>query len=226
VRIVAADTTREGEVFLVTELLNGETLEAAWKGHELHRLSAGAHSRTPSQPTMHVDRALPIFARILDCLAACHDHGVLHRGLKPSNVFLTEGDAIKILDFGVAQIHDALPARTVTGTALGAPAFMSPEQAMGLVTQLDGRADLFSVGAMMHALVTGHPINDERTEEESLVMAATRPVPPVSRIAPRLPDAVAGIIDQSLRWDRRLRYPNAREMRDAIAGAVRACCLN
>ena len=225
-RILAADTTRDGEVFLVTELLNGETLEAAWRGHELQRRSAGAQSRAPIQPTMHIDRALPIFARVLDCLVACHDQGVLHRGLKPSNVFLTEGHTIKILDFRVAEIRDALPARTATGTALGTPAFMSPEQAMGLVDQLDARADLFSVGAIMHALITGHPINDGRTEAESLVMAATKSVPAVSSIAPRVPAAVAEIIDKSLRWDRRLRYANAREMRDAITAAVRMCCAN
>ena len=226
VRIIAADTTRDGDVFLMMEFLNGETLDAAWRGHERHRLSGGARSLAPTQPTMHIERALPIFACVLDGLVAAHDRAVLHRGLKPSNVFLTNGDAIKLLDVRVAEISDAIPATTATGVHLGTPAYMAPEQAMGLVDQLDGRADLFSVGAMMHALITGHEINDAGTEMESLVMAATRPVPSVSHNAPRVPGAVADIIDKALRWDRRLRYSNAREMHEAIVAAIRATCLN
>ena len=182
-RILAANTTSDGDVFLMMESLSGETLDAAWRGHERQRLSGGARSLAPTQPTMHIERALPVFARVLDCLAAAHDGAVLHRGLKPSNVFLTEGDAIKLLDFGVAEVRDAIPARTPTSACLGTPAYMAPEQAMSLVDQLDGRADLFAVGAMMHALITGHEINDAGTETESLVMAATRPVPSVSLIA-------------------------------------------
>ena len=220
-RIVAADTTRDGEVFLQREWLEGETLDAAWRGHELHRVSVGAASPAPTQPTMNIDRALPIFVRVLDCLSACHEHGVLHRGLKPSNVFLTEGDTIKLLDFRAAEIIDALPDDAATGTDLGTPTYMAPEQAMGLVDQLDGRADTFSIGAMMHALITGHPINDGMTAEESLVIAATTPVPTVSILAPRLPGVVVAIIDKALRWDRRERYASAREMHDAIVAAIR-----
>jgi serine/threonine-protein kinase len=170
---------------------------------------------------MTVDRALPIFGRVLDCLAACHAQTVLHRDLKPTNVFLTKGDEIKVLDLCVAEIRDAAPSRTPTGTALGTPAYMAPERAMGLVNQLDARADLFSVGAMMHALLTGRPINDGGTEVESLVMAATKHVPSVSILAPSLPSRVAEIIDKSLQWDRRLRYANAHEMRDAITAVIR-----
>src|SRR6185503_659765 len=114
------------------------------------------------------------------------------------------------------QMRDATSERTATGTALGTPAYMSPEQAMGLVDQLDGRADLFSVGAMMHALVTGHRINNGRTEQEALVMAATKPVPSVARIAPNLRVDIIKVIDKSLAWDRRNRFQDAREMQKAL----------
>jgi len=93
---------------------------------------------------------------------------------------------------------------------------MSPEQAMGLVDQLDGRADLFSVGAMMHALITGHRINNGRTEQEALVMAATKPVPSVARLAAHLPIELIKSIDKSLAWDRRNRFQDAREMQQAL----------
>ena len=127
-----------------------------------------------------------------------------------------------MLDFGVAQMRDATSERTATGTALGTPAYMSPEQAMGLVDQLDGRADLFSVGAMMHALITGHRINNGRTEQEALVMAATKPVPSVARLAPHLPIELIKVIDKALAWDRRNRFQDSREMQ---RGAHRADAL-
>jgi len=91
---------------------------------------------------------------------------------------------------------------------------------MGLVDQLDGRADVFSVGAIIHALVTGHRINKGRTENEALVMAATTPVPSVARIAPDLPVEVIALIDKALAWDRRNRFENAALMQAAIRAAL------
>src|SRR6185436_18313226 len=159
---------------------------------------------------------LQICERVVDCLASCHAINVIHRDLKPANIFVTTEGEIKVLDFGVAQMRSATSERTAAGTALGTPAYMSPEQAMGLVDQLDGRADLFSVGAMMHALITGHRINNGRTEQEALVMAATKPVPSVARLAPQLPIELIKVIDKALAWDRRNRYQDAREMQRAL----------
>lgn len=200
VQVLDDDMTEAGEPFLVMELLEGETVRDAWK---------------KSGRTMPVPRVMQISERVLDCLSSCHAIGVIHRDLKPANIFITDKGVIKVLDFGVAQMRDATAERTATGTALGTPAYMSPEQAMGLVDQLDGRADLFSVGAMMHALITGHRINNGRTEQEALVMAATKPVPSVARIAPNLPIDVIQVVDKSLAWDRRNRYADAREMQAA-----------
>jgi len=202
VQVLDDDMTEQGEPFLIMELLEGETVRDAWK-------KCGR--------TMPVGRVLQICERVLDCLASCHAINVIHRDLKPANIFIvTKEDEIKVLDFGVAQMRDATSERTATGTALGTPAYMSPEQAMGLVDQLDGRADLFSVGAMLHALITGHRINNGRTEQEALVMAATKPVPSVARIAPHLPIELIKSIDKALAWDRRNRYQDAREMQRAL----------
>jgi hypothetical protein len=205
VAVLDDDQTEEGEPFLVMELLEGETVRDAWK-------KAGR--------TMPAIQVLQIADRVLDCLGNCHAIGVIHRDLKPANIFITNKGQIKVLDFGVAQMRSATAERTATGTALGTPAYMSPEQAMGLVDQLDGRADLFSVGAMMHALITGHRINNGRTEQEALVMAATKPVPSVARIAPDLPIEVIKIIDKSLAWDRRNRFADAKEMQAAVVQAL------
>jgi hypothetical protein len=201
VQVLDDDMTEQGEPFLIMELLLGETVRDAWK-------KCGR--------TMPIGRVLQICERVADCLASCHAINVIHRDLKPANVFITDQGEIKVLDFGVAQMRDATSERTATGTALGTPAYMSPEQAMGLVDQLDGRADLFSVGAMMHALITGHRINNGRTEQEALVMAATKPVPSVARLAPHLPIELIKIIDKALAWDRRNRFQDAREMQRGL----------
>jgi serine/threonine protein kinase len=206
VQVLDDDMTEQGEPFLIMELLLGETVRDAWK-------KCGR--------TMPVGRVLQISERVVDCLASCHAINVIHRDLKPANIFITEENEIKVLDFGVAQMRDATSERTATGTALGTPAYMSPEQAMGLVDQLDGRADLFSVGAMMHALITGHRINNGRTEQEALVMAATKPVPSVARIAPQLPIELIKAVDKSLAWDRRNRYQDSREMQKALLELMR-----
>lgn len=205
VAVLDDDTTEEGEPFLVMELLEGQTLRELW-------MNTGR--RVP------VSQVLKVADPILDCLDACHRIGVIHRDLKPANIFITKSGEVKVLDFGVAQFRSATAERTATGTALGTPSYMSPEQAMGLVDQLDGRADIFSVGAIIHALATGHRINKGRTENEALVMAATTPVPSVARTAPDLPVEVIALVDKALAWDRRNRFENAKQMQAAVRAAL------
>ncbi len=201
VAVLDDDRTDDDAPFLVMELLEGGTVRDLWK---------------KSGRRLGIPQSLQISDDVLDCLVACHAIGVIHRDLKPANIFVTNAGVTKVLDFGVAQMRSATSERTATGTALGTPAYMSPEQAMGLVDQLDGRADLFSVGAMIHALTTGHRINNGRTENEALVMAATTPVPSVARIAPDLPVELISLIDKSLAWDRRNRFADARQMQEAV----------
>ncbi|MBI5534730.1 MAG: serine/threonine protein kinase [Deltaproteobacteria bacterium] len=197
VAVLDDDLTEDGAPFLVMELLEGETLRDLWK---------------KSGRKLPVVRSLQIVDPVIDCLAACHAAGVIHRDLKPPNIFLTHKGVVKVLDFGVAQLRSATAERTRAGTALGTPHYMSPEQAMGLTDQLDGRADLFSIGAILHALVTGHRIHTARTENEALILAATTPVPSIARLAPDLPVEVVKFIDKSLSWDRRNRHADAKEM--------------
>jgi hypothetical protein len=205
VQVLDDDFTEEGEPFLIMELLVGKTLREVW--------TEGGKRLPPLQVLETVDP-------ILDCLVNCHEVGVIHRDLKPANIFLCDDGRIKVLDFGVAQFRSANVERTATGTALGTPSYMSPEQAMGLVDQLDGRTDLFSVGAIMHALITGQRINKGRTENEALIMAATTPVPSVARLAPDLPVEMVALIDKALAWDRRNRYTDARDMQRAVRATM------
>lgn len=201
VEVMDDDVTDDGEPFLVMDLLDGETVRDLWK---------------KTGRTMPIGRVLQICERIADCLASCHAIGIIHRDLKPANVFITHDGEVKLIDFGVAQMRALANESSAVGTALGTPAYMSPEQAMGLVDQLDGRSDLFSLGAMLHALTTGHRINHGRNEQEALVMAASKPVPSVARVAPHLPPELVKTIDKSLSWDRRSRFRDAREMQAAL----------
>ncbi len=202
VECIDNDTTEDGSPFLVMELLEGETLDQIWK-----RLGR----RLP------VAAALNVAEQLLDFLAACHGQAIIHRDLKPANVFVTHDRQVKVLDFGIAQLREQGQAEhTRAGTTLGTPSFMSPEQARGLGDQLDGRSDLYSVGAMLYALLSGARLNKGRTHDEALIMAATQPAPSIARVAPDLPGDVIALVDKSLAWDRRNRFADAAEMRGEV----------
>lgn len=200
----------DGELFLAMEYVEGQALSRVLRALSEAKVELGVSL------TAHV------LAEVCEGLHAAHELrdekgqalSLVHRDVSPQNVMLAYDGHVRLLDFGVAKIE--AESVTKTGEVKGKSAYMSPEQAMGLVDQLDGRADLFSVGAMMHALITGHRINNGRTEQEALVMAATKPVPSVARLAPHLPIELIKTIDKALAWDRRNRFQDAREMQRGL----------
>jgi predicted Ser/Thr protein kinase len=191
--------TEAGEPFLVMELLEGETAQQLWKRK---------HRKVP------VDEGLWIAAELLDVLKGFHEAGIVHRDIKPANVFITRENVVKLLDFGVARMREASGEATRAGTALGTPSFMAPEQAMGLADGVDGRADVFSIGATLYAMLSGQRLHQGRTDNEAFILAATTPAPSVARIASDLPTEVISLIDKALAWDRRNRFESAEVMRD------------
>jgi eukaryotic-like serine/threonine-protein kinase len=191
--------TEAGEPFLIMELLEGETAQQLWKRKG---------RKVP------VDEALWIAAELCDTLKGFHDQNIVHRDIKPANVFVTKESVVKLLDFGVARMREAGGEATRAGTALGTPSFMAPEQAMGLADGVDGRADLFSIGATLYAMLSGQRLHQGRTDNEAFILAATTPAPSIARVAPDLPVEVIGLVDKALAWDRRNRFENAEAMRD------------
>ncbi len=191
--------TDHGEPYLVMELLEGETAQALWKRRS-RRLPIG--------------EALWIASEVLDVLEAFHKEKIVHRDIKPANIFITGDGVVKILDFGVARMHEAHSDKTHAGTALGTPSFMAPEQAMGLIDGIDGRADVFSVGATLYALLSGQRLHQGRSDNEAFILAATQPAPSLARVAPELPIEVVGLVDKALAWDQRSRFQTAALMRD------------
>ncbi len=192
----------EGNVFIVMELLRGQSLlDLLYERDKL--------------PTEQV-----IFAalRVLDVLAVAHDRGVVHRDIKPGNLFLTDDGAIKVLDFGIARVEGNPGAfATRPGTTLGTPAFMAPELAAGRLEQLDALTDIWAVGATMFQLLSGEPVHPSQTDNELLVLAATRPARSLAKVRPDLEPWLVQVVDRALSFERKERWPNARAMIAALA---------
>lgn len=205
VEIFEEGVSDEGDPYFVMELLEGTTLDKLWK---------------KQQRVLPVEYVLELADCILDFLGTCHAAGIVHRDLKPANVFITDSGAVKVLDFGVARKREAGVDPTLAGTALGTPAYMAPEQALGSTDRIDGRTDLFAVGAVIHAMVSGKRLHEGRSHQEAFVLAATRPAPSVANVAPDLRPEVVALVDRALQWDPRNRYQDAAEMRAAIASVL------
>ncbi|MBX3188048.1 MAG: serine/threonine protein kinase [Labilithrix sp.] len=205
VPITDDDVSDAGEPFLVMELLEGETLNQA---------------RHRSGGKLSLEETLRIFDTVLDLLAECHAVGVVHRDIKPGNIFITQSGDVKVLDFGVARMREPTPGVEATrmGTAIGTPSYIAPEQALGLLTQVDGRSDIFSVGACMHVALTGKRLNVARTEAESFVMAATQAAPSIAHAGPSLPVEVVAFVDRALAFERENRFQDASSMRGELLG--------
>lgn len=206
VEVIDDDVTEQGEVYLVVELLEGETLEAA---------------RIASNGRLPLDRVLRYGREVLDALAAAHAAGVVHRDLKPDNLFLTTGGRVKILDFGLARLLEGVPGAETTraGVMIGTPEFMAPEQATARRDEIDAQSDVWGLGATMYTLITGKHVHDASSLREHLIAAATRRAPPIRELAPWVPPPVAAVIDRSLQFEKADRFPDARSMLQALEAA-------
>jgi len=209
VSVIDDDVCADGSVFLVMELLEGETIERRWerKGRRL--------------PVVEV---LSITDRLLDVLASAHAREIVHRDIKPENVFLTCAGEIKVLDFGIARVRALSPRTNATqgGTTMGTPPFMPPEQARGRWDDVDARTDLWAVGATMFTLLTGRFVHEADTVNEQLLSAMTRVAPKVSSLAPEIPREVAEVVDRALAFRKDARWEDARAMKGAIRRAYKA----
>ena len=204
VPVIDDGVTDDGCVFLVMPLLEGETLGARAKRHEGARL--------PLTDVVVVAHA------VLGALEAAHAKRIVHRDVKPENIFLTSGGEIRVLDFGIGRFFETTdPAlATQTGRAVGTPAFMSPEQALGRTREVDGRTDLWALGATMFSLLSGKFVHEGETGSEICALAATRAARLLGEVAPEVPEGVRGVVDRALRFAREERWESAEAMREAL----------
>jgi serine/threonine-protein kinase len=207
VSVLDDDVTEDGAVFLVMELLDGRSVGAL----------------AEAQPGERLDLAttLTIADQVLDVLAAAHQRGIVHRDLKPDNLFMSPSGALKVLDFGLARVHEHQGAAgaTRTGNLMGTPAFMAPEQALGNWSEVDGRTDLWAIGATLFTLLAGRLVHQAATVPQLLLAAMTKPAPPLRSIQADVPAAIAAVIDRALAFDRDARWPDARSMQRALREA-------
>ncbi len=205
VRVLDDDLTDDGSVFLVMELLEGETVEA-----RAERLGG----------SLPLHEVVQVGLDVLDTLGAAHDKGIVHRDIKPDNLLITRQGTLKVLDFGIARLLET-PGVTVTqlGRMIGTPAFMPPEQALGRTNEIDARTDVWSVGATLFTLASGQHVHDARTGEEMLIYTATRAPRSLAEVKPDAPPPIVAVIDKALSFNAADRWPSARAMQHALEQA-------
>jgi serine/threonine-protein kinase len=205
VQIFDSGTSEDGRPFLVMELLSGEDLR----------------SRLKREGKLPVDLAVALAKQILRALMRAHAAGIVHRDLKPDNLFLCERDDgalfVKIVDFGISKLlaGGTLDTLTRRGTVLGTAYYMSPEQAQAF-GDVDGRTDLFSVGAILFECLTGRPPHVAPTYEAVLIAICTKDAESVRALVPELPDALAEGVSKALQRERSARFQNAGEFLAAL----------
>src|SRR5437762_6112592 len=189
-----------GAPYIVTELLEGESLRS--------RLESG-----PLPARKAVDYA----RQTATGLAAAHDKGIVHRDIKPDNLFITADGRNKILDFGIAKLttpgddrlgRTGLPTETAEGMVVGTAGYMSPEQVRG--EPVDARSDIFSLGTVLHEMLTGHPAFARATVADT--MSAILKEDPSEALPDNVPPALTRIVGRCLEKAREARFQSARDL--------------
>ncbi|WP_394843653.1 protein kinase [Pendulispora brunnea] len=204
VNVLDDDIDDDGCPFMVMPLLEGESLRRRWeeKGKRLPLTEVAV-----------------FIADALDVLAAAHAKGIVHRDIKPDNLFVTNTGHVRVLDFGIARRLEGDGTGTATGQMLGTPAFMPPEQALGERTAIGPHSDCWAVGATMFLLLSGEFVHPADNSNAQLAAAATKRARSLAEVASTLPVAAVQLVDKALAFDIGQRWPSAREMREALLEA-------
>lgn len=211
VELLDAGTTEDGSPYLALELLEGRSL----------------HGLLAARQRLTTDEAVAVGCQLCDALSACHERGVVHRDVKPANLFVAVDDAreerLKLLDFGVAAfVGEAAagsePKLSLPGAVLGTAEYMAPEQLLG-AADLDARSDVYGAAAALYECLGGRaPF--EGTYGQILLAATSRGAPPLSTHCPRAPAALGAVLGRAMERDRDARFPSAAALKSALCHAV------
>jgi eukaryotic-like serine/threonine-protein kinase len=198
---------QDGRAFIAMEFIDGETLRSHIQGRPLP-----------------LDEILRLGIEITDALVAAHAEGIIHRDIKPTNIFVTKRGLAKVLDFGLAKFvpkgvatvagasgDDSSGSTSIVGIISGTPSYMSPEQIRG--DDLDPRTDIFSLGLLLYEMATGRQAFGGGTGGAIIEAVLTRHPVPVRSINPDIPPILEEIIARTLEKDRDQRYQNASDLR-------------
>ena len=189
--------------YIVMEFLRGTSLGARMSG----------------SPRLSLDDKLSVVGQLCDGLSYAHEQGVVHRDVKPDNVFVLEDGTVKLLDFGIAKLTASN--LTLQGDVLGSASYMSPEQ-VSQSESVDGRADVFSAGVVLYELLTGHKPFEAETPTAVILKILRDPPTPIGTYVSGLPPALCSLVNTALSKDPAERFATADRMSKELQGIRRA----
>lgn len=198
VSVYDVNAAPDGRPYIVCELLEGEQL-----GEYLDRVERVGPLR-----------AVRVVRQICRALRAAHERGIVHRDIKPENVFLAK-DTVKVLDFGISKLAESQSTLTKTGTVMGTPDYMAPEQARG--DKVDHRADIYATGAILYRAVTGSKPFERSDPMATLTAVLAEEPPRPSSVQPSIPPALELVIQRAMSKDLSERYSTISEFEAELA---------
>ena len=206
VQVLDFNTLPDGTPYIVLELLSGESLAS--------RLARGP---------LPLEQVKAIVTQVGSALAAAHREGVVHRDLKPDNVFLCPTDlggevrdVVKVLDFGISKIRGSNTVLTQDAALLGTPQYMAPEQATGRNDEIDARTDVFAFGAMTFEMLAGRPPFTGDTLAAVIHAIVYTPTPPLAAFAKETPPAIVAAVERAMDKNRDARFPDVNSFVKAV----------
>jgi serine/threonine-protein kinase len=229
VPVYEVEVDPEGKVYFLMKLVQGDTLTNIFK-----------RTDPKKRGQRELDEILQILLKVCDGLSLAHERGVVHRDLKPDNIMVGSHGQVYVMDWGIAQMmdqdraagilgdevrvqSDAKKRRDTSGTIIGTPAFMAPEQAWGQIDKIDNRTDVFGVGAMLYLGLTGHAPYIGKTAQEKLKAAQKGNIDFPQELYPKrnLPPGLCRIAMKAMEKDKANRYPTIEALKADIERFLR-----
>jgi eukaryotic-like serine/threonine-protein kinase len=184
-------------------------------------LGENLRQRVTEHGPASLEQGLGWMMQVLRVLEVAHARGIVHRDIKPDNVFLESSGSVRVLDFGLARLRDGMSSahRTKSGVPLGTIGYMPPEQALGQVEQMSTRSDVWAAAATLFTVLTGEKVHAASTQVDGMFLAMTAPVKRLAERLPHVPQAIIAVLARALAFSQEARFEDARALRLALEAA-------